>query len=393
LAIITVNRMKKKIRINVSILLALFIFIQGCIVPYEAEIDEEYSLVSIEGSLIKGSQENTLVISRTSSLGYPEYKPIEGCLVSVVDDLNTQSFYSEDGNGRYTLEIPDEQLVFGRQYKLQIVTPEGKLYESEYETLIHGAEVDTVYYQMEDTYDKIANMDLNGVQFYIDLKAEDSISRYFRWIMEETYEITSIAPITYFLTGDEQEPVGSFPTEYELFRCWKTETVKRLFLSNTINLVVNEKKRIPLNYVSTESERLKIKYSLLVKQFTLSEGAYSYWQKAKNETQDAGGLYTQQPGRAISNVYCPDDSTEIVLGYFWLSHCTENRVFVPGIPSINITGNHCELEEFDPAYHANGPFPRYVWNNQVRSRLMTSSIGCFDCTKRGGNLNKPDYWK
>lgn len=385
--------MRKRIQIKISILLGLFLVFQGCIVPYEAEIDEEYSLMSIEGSLVKGEEKNALTISRTSSLAYPDFKPVTGCLVSVIDNLNNQYYYVENENGTYTLEVPDDQLVFNREYKLDIVTPEGKLYSSEFETLIYGAEVDTVYYQMEDQYDKITSQDLYGVQFYVDLKAEDSISRYFRWIMQETYEITSIAPITYFYTGDEENPIGEYESEYEFYRCWKTEPVKRLFLSNTMNLTVNEKKRIPLNYVSTGSERLKIKYSLRVQQYTLSEGAYNYWQKAKNETQDAGGLYTQQPGRAISNIYCADDSSELVLGYFWLSHRTESRVFVPGIPSINITGNHCELEEFDPYYHAAGPFPRYVWLDQVRSMAWTSSKSCFNCTERGGTTTKPDYWE
>jgi hypothetical protein len=43
--------------------------------------------------------------------------------------------------------------------------------------------------------------------------------------------------------------------------------------------LVNEKKKIPLSYISGESEKLNVKYSILVKQFALSDGAFDFWNK------------------------------------------------------------------------------------------------------------------
>ncbi|MCF8346002.1 MAG: DUF4249 domain-containing protein, partial [Bacteroidales bacterium] len=264
--------------------LTFLCFLFGCILPYEAEIDESPDLLSVEGSLIKGKSVQSVLISRTTSVSYSEFHPVRDCRVVLLDDQGNEFVYAEEGEGRYNLRISDEDLVFDRRYKLQILTPKGEQYTSAYEQLTEGAVVDTVYYRIDEKLDNLTGEQTSGLQFYIDVKAADDLSRYFRWNLEETFEFTSIAPVTFYLTIDSV----IFPqNKFEVFRCWKTNEVKRLFLSNTVNLTVNEKKMVPLNYVSTQTDRLKIKYSLLVRQYTLSEGAYHYWQKNKNETQES----------------------------------------------------------------------------------------------------------
>lgn len=391
-----IQRTNKQVFIKasgISLILAITFFVNSCIVPFDAETDEEYDLVSIEGSLIKGKEEHKITISRTTSLDEQKFKPITGCDISLIDNLENQYYYFENLDGTYSLKIDDDLLVFNRQYKIRIITPDGKRYESQSELLIRGAEVDSVYYRMEDKYDKITNKNLFGVQFYVDLKAADSLSSYYRWNLEETYEITSIAPISYYYTGDENQPIARPETSIEFYRCWKTAKVRELFLSNTINLLVNEKKQIPLSLVSTETDRLKIKYSLLVSQYALSEGAYNYWSKLRNETQSAGGLYTQQPGKPVSNITNIDDSNEIVLGYFWVSHSTSKRIFVPGISSIKITGYNCELFEYDPSRPGRRTYPLYIYLDPNMGLEMTASNECFNCTFRGGKTSPPDFWE
>jgi hypothetical protein len=365
---------------------------QACIEPYEADIDEEVRVISIEGSIIKGEPVQTVVITRTSPLIYPQFKPVKECDVAVVDDQDRTYGYTEILDGTYSLAIPDDELVFGRQYKLRVVTSDGVRYESAFEKLNSGAEVDSVYYDIEEKIDKTTGDELLGLQFYIDLKAADTISRYYRWNLRETYEYTVEAPITYYYEDDSFDPVY-MDNPKELFRCWKTETLKGLYLSNTVNLTINEKKRIPLHYVSTISDRLKIKYSLFVKQYTLNEGAYNYWQRNKIATQESGGLYTQQPGQPVTNIVNVSDSTEQVLGYFWISHKTEHRIFVPRINSLPVIGEHCDLVEFSFVEHGQGPFPMYIYVDEYTNQILTGNPYCFVCTLKGGSTEMPDFWE
>jgi len=365
----------------------------SCIEPYEAANDEAVEMISIDASLIKGQDMQAVYISETTSLLNLRYNPVAQCIVSVIDNLGNEFFYTEVEPGYYTAYIPDESLIPDRQYKIQVVTPEGSLYESGYEILNQAADVDTMYYEVTDLIDKISGEELTGVQFYIDLKASDSISRYFRWKLFETYEYTSIKPVTYILTGDTLNPIVNLDNMYEYYRCWKTQKVTRLFLSTTENLVVNEKKKIPLNFVSTQTDRLKIKYSLQVEQYTLSKGAYLYWQKKKNETQESGGLYTQQPGKPIGNIQRVGDPSETVLGYFWASHKTDQRIFVPRDHTLPVNGDYCEAVEFNPQIHGDGPFPRYVYLDAVRSQALTGADFCFDCRLKNGSTTPPDFWE
>lgn len=377
---------------TLPVLFLCLVFIPfSCIVPYEAETDESVHMLSIEGSLIKGQDTQTVFISNTTSLLDLRLDPVTECIVSVVDNLGNEFYYSETEDGKYAVSIPDEQLIVDRQYKLQVVTPEGNFYESAFETLNRSADVDTVYYEVTDIIDKVSGDDLQGVQFYIDLRASDSTSRYFRWKLNETFEYTSIEPVTYIITGDTANPIIYLDDIHELYRCWKTQKITRLFLSTTENLVLNEKKKIPLNFVSTQTDRLKYKYSLQVEQYTLSKGAFQYWQKKKIETQESGGLYTQQPGKPVGNIQRVGDANETVLGYFWASHKTEQRIFVPRIHSLPVPGDYCEAVDYDPTVHKT--VPRYIYVDEFRSRVLTGVSFCFDCTLKHGSTTPPDFWE
>lgn len=364
----------------------------SCIEPYTTDIDEDADLISVEGSIIKGEPIQKVVVTRTAAMVNPQFLPVRDCRVEVVDDQGTVFLYYEHPEGYYYRFIPDAQLKIGRKFQVRVTTPQGERYESTFERLNSGTEVDSVYYRIEDKIDNVRNEELSGLQFYVDLEAPDTISRYFRWSMEETYEYTSVAPITYFYLDESLEP--NYPAyDMEFFRCWRTADIPDLYLSSTENLVVNEKKMIPLNYVSTESDRLKIKYSLLIRQYTMSERAYKYWLNQKIATQEAGGLYTQQPGQPVSNIVNVNDSTELVLGFFWATHKTEQRLMIPRINDLPVPGDLCDLVPFNLTDHGKGPFPMYIWVDPVSGIRYTSNRFCFVCTLKGGDTQPPDWWE
>lgn len=373
--------------------LAMIIAAQGCIEPYDARVDADVDLISIEGSIIKGEQIQNIVVSRTTSLIYPQYRTVRQCNVVVVDNRDNSYSFNENADGTYSLAIPDEELVFSREYQLQVTTPTGEYYESPFQTLNGGSDVDTVYYNVEEKVDNLTGENLLGIQFYVDLKAADSVSRYFRWNLVETYEYISQRPISYYFADESLVPMKYLvKDEYQYFRCWRTARIPSLFLSSTENLTVNEKKKISLNYVSNMSDRLAIKYSLFVEQYTLNESAYEYWQRNKIATQESGGLYTQQPGQPVTNIRNVNDPEEQILGYFWVSHKTTQRIFVPRISSLPVIPEACELVEFNAIDHGKGPFPVYIYNDPVRG-LLTGSPQCFVCTLKGGTTVRPDFWE
>ena len=375
--------------------LLLFILVMvgySCISPYEADIDNEPELISIEASLIKGEQEQTVKVSVTASLNNSVFKPVRGCDVSLIDELDNAWHYNDLTGGIYRTSIPDEELIHGRHYKIRVITAEGNVYESDYEMLNPGIEVDSLYYDAEDKVDEITGEPYTGLQFYLDVNAGEDESRYFRWRIDECYEYTSFAPISYFYLDDTHTPI--LPADpWAVYRCWREGEVGGLFQSSTMNLSQNEKKRIHLNYVSAQTERLRIKYSLEVKQYTLSEDAYNYFEQNRLATEEADGLYTRQPRQPITNFMNVDDASERVLGYFWASTQTNQRIFVPRIEEMDVQAEDCAYWEYSDLEDGEGPFPIYLFDDKNSGKVYVSSRDCFDCTRRGGSNTRPDYWE
>ena len=370
--------------------IVLSIVANACIEPYEADINGDVELISIEGSIIKGNPAQHVSISTTTSLLEKEFKPIRGCEVKVVDDLNNEFLFEENTIGKYESVIADNNLVYNRQYKLMITTPKGDKYESLFETLNISNKIDTLYYDIEKKIETYSGEELEGLQFYIDIKAPDSISRYFRWNLTETYEYTTTGYISMIVRIGPDTIETYVPADrWEVYRCWMSNEVQGIYLSNTTNITVNEKKKIPLNYVSTMGDRLKIKYSLLVNQYSLSEGAYKYWQQNKIAIEDSDGLYTTQPGQAFTNLHSVNNTEEKVLGYFWASSMTESRIIIPRINSLVVTEEICYIAEYDPRLHKS--LPRY-FRIEESGLLVTGHPNCFDCTLRGGTITKPDFF-
>lgn len=373
-------------------LVAITVFLPGCIEPYISPVVAETKILSIEGSLIKGDSIQIVKVHRTATLAYPKPSFIEGCEVKVVDDLNNEFLFEDRDKGEYSIAIPDEGLVYGRDYKLIVVTPDGLVYESEYEKLYSNSEVDSIYYEVEESTRTYTEFDYWGLQYYLDIVAPDTTSRYYRWKLTETYEYTSTGSLSFIIVIVDEVLDTIFSEDiWDLYRCWNSKKVPGTYISNTNNLTLNEKKKIPLNYVSNRTDRLKIMYSLLVEQYAISEGAYKYWKQHNVALEGSSGLYNTQPGQPITNLYCSDDCDKRVLGYFWVSSKTERRIFTPRIASLPIYEFDCPTYVYDPLEHKLKP--RYIRVEKETREEITGHPTCFDCTGRGGESSKPDFWE
>lgn len=374
--------------VSVLLMYALTLFLTGCKEPFQAEINEKTDAIAVDGSLIKGMDKQTITITWSTPLNDISYLPVVDCQVKIVDELENEFYFAEESDGIYTATIDDNILLYGRKYKLVFITPEGSTYESAYETIIETATVDSVYPVVEKVYNSVTQEDEDYIRFYLDLKAPETGSRYYRWELAETYEIHSYYHIDAYYDGDEIYRYPPFRDS--LFYCWITSEIDELYSSNTVNLVINEKKKIPLNSFPVTSRRMSVRYSLLIEQYALNEKAYDYWNQKKTEIQESGGLYTAQPGQGTSNITNINDDTEKVLGYFWASSLSEKRIFYEDPVKYRKPLGYCDTAVFDTTIHDNGIYPIYL--TLFLQIPIFASQECFDCTLLGGSLEKPDFW-
>jgi len=377
----------------IVILMTVLLFSQ-CIVPWESGVEEERELISFDARLVKGNDMQRIVISRSTSLSDPKYLPLRNCSVVIQDGLQNEYLFSETSDGVYEASIADEDLVVGREYRLRVETADGVIYESGFERLTAPVPVDSLYFEVEDEVDALTGNELNGLQFFIDVEAPDTVSRYFRWILDETWEYTVGTPISWIYDIEFGELISIIPeNEFELYRCYMKSNISDIFLTNTRNLSANSKKKVDLHYVSTSTDKLRIRYSLFVEQYTMNEAAFTYWDQNRISLQESGGLYNTQPGQPITNITNVNDSTEQVLGYFWVSSMTTRRLTFSKPKGLAVVDEFCDLVEFDYVMHIiDGTLPVYIYFDQGTGIQYTGPYACFDCKSRGGSLIKPDYW-
>jgi hypothetical protein len=171
--------------------------------------------------------------------------------------------------------------------------------------------------------------------------------------------------------------------------------------SNVINIkntsVLREDRIIhyPINFISNETDRLNVNYSILVNQYSLNEDEYFYWEKLQSITENVGSLYDITPAEIPSNIFCIEDPNETVLGYFSVSAISSQRIFIKDRFS-GFVDLYTECNS-DTIFNDN-PVPYTVWWEIIDHHVPPPSYivitfirGCADCTVRGTN-KQPDFW-
>jgi hypothetical protein len=154
----------------------------------------------------------------------------------------------------------------------------------------------------------------------------------------------------------------------------------------------------PLNYVSTETRELSIRYSLFVEQLTISEGAFNFWSSIREQNSEAGELYTRQPYQIRGNISNPDDPDELVLGYFMAAGTKSKRIFLNRpMPPVNMRYPVCTLTEADYMNFGTifltkeSEWPVYAtFDNNGGNALPGQE--CMDCTLSDGTIVMPEFW-
>jgi hypothetical protein len=377
-------------------ILSLITLITGCIDPYYPDINDDRSSLVVEAVITDRPGEQAIYLSHSSPLNDTAFIPETDAYVTVSNDLGSVKEFVESEPGVYTTQMSAEDLVVGASYWLNIVSSAGALYESDAEQLpLPGPPIDSIYWEFETTGTTDRHEPLNGVRFYLDMLGDEDQPRNFRWELEETWIYYAVWYIDYIFTGVLQQ----WPDPYSLHACWSTETVHYIYTASTSAAVSNSIHRFPLQFVSEETHRLQWRYSLLAKQYTLSDNAYNYWKQVREQNQGSGGIYEKQPDFINGNIYNTSDPDEKVLGFFNLSSLSEKRIFVSGVRELVYPATKCIIDTIwsprDKPIWMDIPF-FLVSFDPMRQGGPPYGVGinlCFDCRNGGGTTDKPDFWK
>lgn len=377
----------KRIYSHIVILSSVILFIlsPSCIEPYDPEIDRYENVLVVDGLYTNADDHMYVRLSR--SIPYYENGALKvtGAVVVIADDLGYGQTYTEISPGVYRLEAGLKQGIAGRSYKISIETMEGEQYESDYQLMKEAVEIDSVYYELDEEIFSSGSQNRKGVRFFLDSKDEKGATQYYRWDWLETWEYE----VPHYKPGFENRKT-----------CWRSFYSNNISISNTGSFSEDFNYKKELYTVTNETNRLKMQYSSLIRQYSISSEAFEFWRTMKETNELTGTLFDTPPAPVLGNIQNVNDPYEPVLGFFEVSGVSDKRVFVDkkelpydfGSPSGY---EHCEfllVQGYGVRELANGwlLLQTYEWLDTFWTEL-TSHHDCYDCTGVGSN-NKPPYW-
>ena len=350
----------------VCIFCSLLLFNQ-CVDPLDLEgiVDGRPQLVV--DAFISDQPETYFVYlsnSSTSLKGY-EDEPLTGAEVFVTDDENSRYNFREAGSGTYESDLFSFQGQVGRTYQLHIRTSDGREYSSLEETLQPVAEIDSIFFRHENR-PRItiigSQVDNWGMQTYVTTGSGSREPGFYKWDWEETYEFQ--APLA--------DPMAiTLPPI-----CYQSGSPAR-YLNITSSADFTEDKIVgqPINFISKNTYKLQMRYSLLLTQYSLTERVYEFWENIRDQDENGNSVFAPPPSPIPGNVFNVSDEGEAVLGVFQVSAIRRGRFFLPRneVPA-RPGGPPGGFGECGPAATEIPDF-------------------CYDCSLiRGATTDRPPYW-
>jgi hypothetical protein len=375
-------------RVTKYILICVFIeFLSGCKEAYQppAIKDNKHYLV-VEGAInVSPDSKTTINLSRTRNIA--DTFPVPELNAQVQIEAKTGNVYSLQGQGDGKYVTDHLTLNPADTYRLRILTSDGNDYASDFVPVKQTPPIDSITWKQD-----------NDVTLYVNTHDPQNNTWYYRWEYEETWSYKAPLETLLAVKGGMMYYTDS---SNQITECWRNAHSTDIILGTSIKLSQDKIDHAPLTTIVHDNERLWVRYSVLVRQYGLTEDAYNYWQILKKNTQQLGTLFDPQPSHLVSNMHNNTHPDEPVIGYVSACVVQEKRMFIEHRDISNwlggITRNDCQLVatvqnpfnyliyDFpDPSY---GPF--YFTSG---GGLILAKTFCLDCRQYGGSNHKPAFW-
>jgi len=383
----------------VCILIVLTVY-WGCKKPYlPVAISGNTNYLVVEGTINTGQDSTIIRVSRTVKLASKLKSAAElNATVMVEGDDNSTYPVAETGNGYYktfALNLSDSH-----KYRLKITATDSKVYQSDFVPVKNSPPIDSVTY----------GPTTGGIGLFVNTHDASNKTTYYRWNYVETYIIHAAFHSTMKLVTVPFDTVVIRPLDEQVYECWRNDSSSNVILGSSAKLAQDVISHTQLTYVPIGSERMGVRYSILVTQTALTADAFNYWQNLKKNTEQLGSVFDAQPSEIQGNIHCVTNPSEPVIGYISAGTITRTRIFVDNrnLPPWTMPASGCLLKsyllkDYDQAGHPIYPVRDNIYTGVVfpvnaiqppgQPILGYTGTGreCADCTLRGTN-KKPSFW-
>ena len=307
--------------------------------------------------------------------------------VIVIEQEQGNNFnVAEQGNGIYR-SLP-LNLDPNNKYRLKIKTADNKEYISELTAGKTPPPIDSLTWKQN-----------GNVTVFVHTHDPLNNTRYYRWDYVETWDYESIYSTAY---GVNNGLIFVKDSTTQTDSCWRTANSTNIILGSSVALSEDVISNLPVALIPQHGEKISMGYSILVRQYAITEEAFRYLQLIQKNTQQLGTLFDAQPSQLKGNIQSVNDADEPVIGYISASAVTEKRIFIRNSQLtdwhyaqnlqycgtiLTILINPTNYLIFDYPDTSFGPY--YF---AVGGILYIAKKGCLECTEQGGTNVKPIFW-
>jgi len=405
--------MDRSIYIYALITVALLIF-GSCRKPYDPPATSATnSYLVVEGVINAGPDSTFIKLSRTVKISDKVVANAEsGAVLTVEGDQNISYPLTEINKGNYASQ--GLNLDNSHKYRLRIRTADNKQYLSDYVEVLNSPPIDSV------SYDLSGKLTVPGLNLYVSTHDQTNKISYYRWDYQETWVIHSYYASYFKSNGDTV--LGRNVITDNITNCWQSDTSSTIVLGSSAKLSTNVIYQEPVISIPSTSEKLRSKYSILVRQYALTEDAYNFYVNIKKNTEQLGSIFDALPSVINGNIHSVANPAEPVIGYISIGSTSSKRIFIANqkLPAWKAdtafyTGCHlafdwptnpCCFYNFGGTNQVNY-YINYNTNGNKDPLIPIDAIGvpghppigytastreCVDCTVRGTN-KPPAFWQ
>ena len=393
-----------------NILFFCLITLVSCTSDIEFENQTFEDLLVIDATITNEFQRQEVRLTRTYAFG--EEPSFETDATVKVLSNGGDILFEETEPGIY-LSISAFKAEPNVDYQLHVITKNNRSYTSTNQNLTTETQIDNI------KVDRIVNDDnVDGVAFLVDSFDPTNTAKFYKYEFVETFKV--VAPMWVdedAVVVSDVYPncdVGLVPRSEDLKVCYRTEVSNQFNLASTATLTEDRVEGHIAHFLSNQDYKMSHRYSMLLKQFVLSNEGYEYLENLNRFTAEGSAFSQVQTGFLVGNIKSDTNVSEKVIGYFEVASVDSQRVFfnytdfypptplppyiedcfisAPAIKIdpqreicsglINIINNgeliFYEVYDGDPVFVDPGPYymvPR----------------ACGDCTALGTNII-PDFW-
>jgi hypothetical protein len=392
----------KKLKYIIPAVITVVLIWIGCKEAYitpETSINNSYLV--IEGVIAGGTDSTIIKLSRTVKISAVINVVETKATVTVEDDQNN-TYALKETLIKGTYGIPAIGLVDSRNYRLRVTTSNNQVYLSDYTPVKNAPPIDSIGYKVTG----------DGISLYANTHDATNKTRYYRWDYDEAWKFHTKYFSTWKTSGTQ---IIARPTSEYNFYCFSSHVSNNIIVNSTTKLTQDLLYQAPVLDIALGEEKLQMRYSILLKQYALTEEAYAFWNLLKTNSQSLGSIFDAQPSQAIGNIHCTSNPALPVIGYISAGAIQRKRIFIDRseLPANWVTfdpykckldtmlfcrpveGGPCVndvLANLIPIGSTSIPIFDYTTEKGALLGYISASRPCTDCTTRG-KVAQPVFWK